>query len=52
MTDTNVVQAPPESLRSAVWSQFKKHKGAMFGLIVLGLLVIFSVLGPFVWQPE
>jgi peptide/nickel transport system permease protein len=52
MTDTNLVQAPPESLRSAVWSQFKKHKGAMFGLVVLALLVIFSVLGPLVWQPE
>jgi peptide/nickel transport system permease protein len=52
MTDTNVVQAPPESQRSAIWAQFKKHKGAMFGLVVLGLLVIFSVIGPLVWQPE
>jgi peptide/nickel transport system permease protein len=52
MTDLNSVQAPPESLRSAVWAQFKKHKGAMFGLIVLGLLVIFSIIGPLVWQPE
>jgi peptide/nickel transport system permease protein len=52
MTDTNVVQAPPESQRSAIWAQFKKHKGAMFGLVVLGLLVIFSIIGPLVWQPE
>jgi peptide/nickel transport system permease protein len=52
MTDTNVGLPPPESLRSAVWSQFKKHKGAMFGLVVLGLLLLFAVFGPLVWQPE
>lgn len=56
MTDTKMdprqVMAPPETLRSAVWAQFKKHKGAMFGLIVIGLLVLFSVIGPLVWQPE
>jgi peptide/nickel transport system permease protein len=52
MTDTNLGAAPPESLRSAVWAQFRKHKGALFGLVVLGLLILFSVLGPLVWQPE
>jgi peptide/nickel transport system permease protein len=52
MTDTRIDTAPPESLRRAVWSQFRKHKGAVFGLVVLGLLILFSVFGPFVWQPE
>jgi peptide/nickel transport system permease protein len=52
MTDTSAVAGPPESFRAAVWSQFKKHKGAMFGLVVLALLIVFSVLGPLVWQPE
>ncbi len=52
MTDTSAVTSPPESFRAAVWSQFKKHKGAMFGLVVLGVLIVFSVLGPLVWQPE
>jgi peptide/nickel transport system permease protein len=52
MTDTNIGIAPPESFRAAVWSQFRKHKGAMFGLIVLALLVVFVVIGPMVWQPE
>ena len=52
MTDTNLGVAAPESLRAAVWAQFRKHKGAVFGLVVLTLLVIFSVLGPLVWQPE
>jgi peptide/nickel transport system permease protein len=52
MTDANADIAPPESLRSAVWAQFRKHKGAVFGLIVLASLIVFSVLGPFVWAPE
>jgi peptide/nickel transport system permease protein len=52
MTDIRIDTAPPESLRRAVWSQFRKHKGAVFGLVVLGLLIVFSVLGPLVWQPE
>lgn len=52
MTDTNAVQSAPETFRHAVWTQFKKHKGAMFGLVVLATLLIFSVFGPLVWQPE
>ncbi len=52
MTDTNIGIAPPETFRAAVWSQFRKHKGAMFGLVVLALLVVFVVIGPMVWQPE
>lgn len=56
MTDTKVdpaqaaVQA--DTLRSAVWAQFKKHRGAMFGLVVLAALLIFSIIGPLVWNPE
>jgi peptide/nickel transport system permease protein len=52
MTDTNADQGAPETFGKAVWAQFKKHKGAMFGLFVLAALVIFSVFGPLVWQPE
>jgi peptide/nickel transport system permease protein len=52
MTDATSSLAPPETPRSAVWAQFRKHKGAVFGLIVLTLLFIFSVFGPFVWAPE
>ncbi len=51
MTDTSLAERP-ETFRAAVWSQFRKHKGAVFGLIVLGLLIVFSVLGPLVWAPE
>jgi peptide/nickel transport system permease protein len=52
MTDSATAIAPPESYRGAVWAQFRKHKGAVFGLIVLGLLILFSVIGPLVWNPE
>ena len=52
MTDTSIGTAPPETLRKAVWSQFRKHKGAVFGLVVLGFLILFSVIGPLVWAPE
>lgn len=52
MTDTNLGLAPPESQLAAVWSQFRKHKGAVFGLIVLTLLVAFVLVGPLFWHPE
>ncbi|MDM7931044.1 ABC transporter permease [Tabrizicola sp.] len=52
MTDTNLGVAAPETLRAAVWAQFRKHRGAVFGLVVLGLLILFSILGPLVWAPE
>ncbi|MBA3908788.1 MAG: peptide ABC transporter [Rhodobacter sp.] len=52
MTDSDIGVAPPETLRAAVWGQFRKHRGAVFGLVVLVLLIVFSVLGPFVWGPE
>jgi peptide/nickel transport system permease protein len=44
--------ARPESALRAIWAQFRTHKGALFGLIVLGLLVLFIVVGPLFWHPE
>ena len=32
-----------------VWIQFRKHKGAMAGLAILILLILFSVIGPFLY---
>ena len=52
---TDAPAAPPSRPRSqgrAIWDQFRSHKGALFGLIVLCLLVLFVVIGPLVWQPE
>ena len=34
------------SLRQDVWRQFRRHKGAVAGLIILTIIVIATVLGP------
>lgn len=52
MTDTDLGVHAAESQLAAVWRQFRKHKGAMFGLIVLCLLVAFVLIGPLLWHPE
>jgi len=53
MTDAPAAPPPrPASQASAIWAQFRTHKGALFGLIVLCLLVLFVVVGPLLWQPE
>ena len=53
MTDAPAAPPPrPRSQGRAIWDQFRTHKGALFGLIVLCLLVLFVVIGPLVWQPE
>ena len=44
MTDTSVLK-PPSQAR-AIWAQFRSHKGALFGLIVLSILIIAVVIGP------
>lgn len=41
--------APPRSQARDIWDQFKTHKGAMTGLVVLCLLILAIVIGPFVW---
>jgi peptide/nickel transport system permease protein len=42
----------PRSQFADVWRQFKSHKGALAGMIVLGLLIAFVVIGPFVWRVD
>lgn len=51
MTDATA-QPKPASQLGAVWSQFRTHKGAMFGLITLGILIIAVLIGPYLWVPE
>ena len=51
MTDATAVPRPESTLR-AIWVQFRSHKGALFGLIVLTVLVLAVVIGPLLWQPE
>jgi peptide/nickel transport system permease protein len=43
------VPGEQRSLWQDVWRQFKRHKGAMVGLVVLTLIVLASVLGPYVF---
>lgn len=38
--------ADHRSLRQDVWRQFKKHKGAMVGLVLLALIVFATIFGP------
>ena len=42
MTDATAAPRPESTLR-AIWVQFRSHKGALFGLIVLTVLVLAVV---------
>ncbi len=42
----------PRSLWRDVWDQFRTHRGAMAGVIVLGFLVIVVLFGPLVWRVD
>ena len=33
-----------------VWAQFRKHKGAMMALVMLGALTLFCLVGPLIWR--
>ncbi len=37
------------SLRSDVWRQFRKHKGALVGTVIISLIVFGAVMGPIVY---
>ncbi len=43
------VQTKHRSLRSDVWRQFKRHKGAVVGLVLLTIIVVASYIGPWVY---
>ena len=52
MTDANATLPKPMSPRRAIWQQFRTHKGALFGLITLGILIFAVLIGPYLWIPE
>jgi len=55
MTDTNSSEGQIEAPRSQfrdIWDQFRTHKGAMVGLIVLISLILFVLVGPFLWTKQ
>src|SRR5919198_701212 len=39
----------PRSLWSDAWYQFRRHRLAMGGVVVLGFLILATVAGPFLW---
>jgi len=39
------IEAPPLTFRQLVWLRFKRHKMAVFGVIALILLILYSTLG-------
>lgn len=52
MTETSTTPAAPASQRREIWQQFSTHKGALFGLITLGILILAVLIGPYLWVPE
>ena len=52
MTDATSTPPKPASPGWEIWRQFRTHKGALFGLIVLGILIIAVLIGPYLWVPE
>src|SRR5689334_10402394 len=40
----------PRSLWSDAWRQFRRHRLAMAGTVVVALLVLLTVLGPVLWK--
>ncbi len=40
------------SLRSDVWRQFLRHKGAVTGLVILTIIALASLLGPILWPGD
>ena len=44
------LRAKPRSLWSDAWRQFRRHKLAMAGSIVIFLLVLMTLLGPLLWK--
>lgn len=52
MTDATSAPPRPSSPRREIWQQFRTHKGALFGLIVIGLLIFAVLIGPYLWVPE
>ena len=48
MTDVSTTQPKPASQMRDIWNQFRTHKGALFGLCVLGFLMLALLIGSYV----
>ncbi len=40
------------SLRQDVWRQFKRHKGAVVGLVLLSIIVFATIFGPYLYPHD
>ncbi|MEO0664323.1 MAG: hypothetical protein AAFY97_01170 [Pseudomonadota bacterium] len=47
-----IPSAPPRSQWAEVWSQFRRHRGAMISLFLLVIIVGGTYLGPFIWRAD
>ena len=47
--DTSAAFRPPRNQWWDVWDQFKTHKGALIGMCVFVLIVLFCFIGPLLW---
>lgn len=45
---TDTVNRDQETMFGLVWRQFRKHRMAVFGMIVLGVLIVGCIVGPFI----
>jgi peptide/nickel transport system permease protein len=50
MTDVTIEK--PRSQWADVWAQFKTHRGALVGLVVFALLILFVSVGPLIWTKD
>jgi len=40
------------SLKADVWRQFRRHKGALLGLIIITIIVVATIFGPWLWSQD
>lgn len=50
--ELNVVGARHRTLWSDVWRQFRRHKGAVVGLVLLTVILLASYIGPFIYPHD
>jgi peptide/nickel transport system permease protein len=48
LSDT-LVPGAHRSLWQDVWRQFRRHKGAVIGLVIMAIIVLATVIGPYVY---
>ncbi len=52
MTGVEQAERPPRSQWLDVWDQFKTHKGAMVGAGVFIAILLFVLVGPYLWKVD